>query len=393
MNDEESTQQNRREERYRATQRATLVGAVVNLLLSVAKVVLGFVGHSQSLIADGIHSLSDLLTDAMVLVAAKHGARAADEAHPYGHARIETVATVALGVFLLMVAGGLAWDAARRMASPELLWHPGWLAMAGAMLSIVAKESLYHYTVVVARRVRSDLLRANAWHHRSDSISSVIVVVGIAGSMVGMPYLDSLAAIGVAVMIGKIGWDLAHAGVRELIDTALEPEKVDAIRHTILSVDGVRALHLLKTRRMGGEALADVHILLSDPHMSVSEGHQISEAVRARVVSDIDDVSDVLVHIDPEDDEEAAPNRCLPLRRAALERLKGRWEAIDAAHHINKVNLHYLDGRLHVEIFLPLSLARDPERAEQLAAAFERASREDRDVGSVAVYFGQAAPS
>jgi len=386
-------QENRREERYRATQRVTLIGAVVNLLLSAAKVVLGFVGQSQSLIADGIHSLSDLLTDAMVLVAAKHGAREADEAHPYGHARIETVATVALGVFLLMVAGGLAWDAARRLASPQLLWHPGWLAMAGAVLSIVSKEALYHYTVVVARRVRSDLLRANAWHHRSDSISSVIVVVGIAGSMVGMPYLDSLAAIGVAVMIGKIGWDLAHAGVRELIDTALEPEKVDAIRHTILSVDGVKALHLLKTRRMGGEALADVHILLSDPHMSVSEGHQISEAVRARVVSDIDDVSDVLVHIDPEDDEETAPNRYLPLRRAALERLKGRWKAIDAAHHIHKVNLHYLDGKLHVEIFLPLSLARDPEQAEQLAASFERASREDRDVGSVAVYFGQAAPS
>ncbi len=383
-----SLETEQRERRYRAIRRVTVVGAVVNLLLSGVKVILGYLGQSQSLIADGVHSLSDLLTDALVLVAAKQGAREADESHPYGHARIETLATVALGTFLLLVAVGLAWDAARRIVSTELLWDPGWLALSGALISIFAKEALYHYTAAVARRVRSELLRANAWHHRSDAISSVVVVAGIGGTMAGISFLDALAAIGVAVMIAKIGWGLVHSGARELVDTALDPDKVAAIRDAILSVDGVKALHLLKTRRMGGEALVDVHVLLTDPRMSVSEGHQISEAARARVVSDIDDVSDVMVHIDPEDDERAAPNRYLPLRDQAMERLQALWAPIESARRIRKVNLHYLNGKLQVEVFLPLSEARTAQEAQALAAVFIRASKADEDVSRVTVYFG-----
>ncbi len=374
--------------RYFAMRRVTVIGGVVNLLLSGMKILLGYWGQSQALIADGVHSLSDLLTDVLVLMAARHSTRAADEEHPYGHGRIETAASVALGVFLLAVGVGIAWDAARRLATPELLWQPGWPALAGALMSIAAKEALYRYTVIVGERIRSDLLRANAWHHRTDAISSVVVVIGIGGAMAGMPYLDALAAIGVAAMIGKIGWDLAHRGFRELIDTALEPDKVDAIRQAILSVDGVQALHLLRTRRMGPEALVDVHIILADPQMSVSEGHQISETVRFRIIKQFEEISEVMVHIDPEDDELAAPNRYLPLRSTVLERLNSLWATIDSAHQIRKVNLHYLDGKLHVEIFLPLSALKGNADPDEVRRAFIQASKADKDVEEVSVYFG-----
>jgi len=377
-----------RDQRYLAMRRVTIVGALVNLLLAGVKIVLGVIGQSQALVADGVHSLSDLITDVLVLVAAKHSTRAADESHPYGHARIETAATVGLGAFLIAVAVGIGWDAAHRLVSPDLLLHPGVMALGGAIFSILANEGLYHYTVAVARRVRSQLLRANAWHHRSDAISSVVVVIGVGGSMAGVAYLDAAAAIVVAAMIAKIGWDLAHQGLRELIDTSLEPEKVEIIRDSILSVDGVKALHLLKTRRMGADALVDVHILLASARMSVSEGHQISEAVRARVMADVDDVAEVMVHIDPEDDEVAAPCRHLPLRQKAMARLEALWAPIDVARHIQRVNLHYLSGRLHVDVYLPLSVLQESRGAEDISAAFSRASKADKDVAEVHVYFG-----
>jgi len=377
-----------RDERYGAMRRVTIVGALANLLLAGVKILLGIIGQSQALVADGVHSLSDLITDVLVLVAAKHSTRAADESHPYGHARIETAATVGLGAFLIAVAVGIAWDAARRLVSPELLLHPGMVALLAAAFSILVNEGLYHYTAAVARRVRSQLLRANAWHHRSDAISSVVVVIGVGGAMAGIAYLDAVATIVVAVMIAKIGWELAHQGLRELIDTSLEPEKVETIRNSILSVDGVKALHLLKTRRMGVDALVDVHILLASARMSVSEGHHISETVRARVMADVDDVAEVMVHIDPEDDEVAAPSRYLPLRRKAMERLEALWAPIDVARHIQKVNLHYLSGRLHVDVYLPLSALQETHGAEEISAAFSRASKADKDVAEVHVYFG-----
>lgn len=376
-----------REARYGDTRTVTLVGAVVNLVLAAAKIAFGYLGQSQALIADGVHSLSDLLSDALVLFAAKHAAQEADEEHPYGHGRFETVATVALGAILLLVAAGISWDAINRMLEPESLLRPGWVALAAAVLSIFAKEALYQYTMVVARRVRSDLLRANAWHHRSDAVSSVVVVIGVVGVMAGFPILDALAAIGVALMVGKIGWDLAHSGVTELVDTALEPEVVERLRGSILAVDGVGDLHLLKTRRMGAEALVDVHILLDNPRLSVSEGHQISETVRYRLIKEFEEVSEVMVHIDPEDDEVVAPCRHLPLRGPLLARLRPLWQATACGEGVEGVNLHYLNGKVHVE--LVVGFARLPPRVEPAPCrqALAQALARDPDVGTVEVLF------
>ncbi len=372
--------------RYRTARRVTVVGAAVNLVLAVAKVVIGWLAHSQALIADGVHSLSDLASDAVVLLAAKHASREADREHPYGHGRIETAATVALGVALIAVGLGIAIDAGRHLLDPALLAVPGTAALAVAVASVLSKEWLYHYTVRVARALRSDMLRANAWHHRTDAVSSLVVLAGVGGAMAGFPYLDAVAAIGVAGFIVKIGWDLAFRSVRELIDTALEPERVEAIRRAILSVDGVRSLHMLRTRRMGPDALVDVHIQV-DPRLSVSEGHQIGETVRRRLIEQIDEVADVTVHVDPEDDAEGPRCEGLPLRAEVLERLGRRWAGIPAARRIEEVTLHYLDGRIHVDVTLPLDAARDRAEAETLARALREAAAGLEGIGEVHVHF------
>lgn len=354
--------------RYRETRKVTLIGALVNLLLAAGKIVFGFIGQSQSLIADGVHSLSDLASDGLVLLAAKHGSQDADEDHPYGHARIETAFTVGLGVLLIAVGAGIMIDAVHRLFDPNKLLHPGWLALGVAAISVVAKEALYWYTLLVAKKLRSNLLRANAWHHRSDAISSIVVIVGVAGTMAGLDYLDAIAAAGVALMIAKIGWDLSWHSIKELVDTGLDADRVEAIRNCILSVDGVRTLHMLRTRRMGQDALVDVHIMVP-PKVSVSEGHHISESVRSRVIHEIDEVTDVMVHIDPEDDETKPPSLKLPLRDELLDMLEEEWAKLPVARDIERVTLHYLDGKVSADVLMPLRVLKAHE-AETLKRDF-----------------------
>lgn len=373
--------------RYREVRVVTLVGAVANLILAVFKVLFGVIGSSQSLVADGIHSLSDLLSDAMVLFAAKHGAKEADDEHPYGHGRIETVFTVALGILLLLVAFGLSWDAVRRLFHPDLLTRPETITLWVALISVLSKEVLYHYTVRVARRIRSRLLEANAWHHRSDAVSSLVVIVGIGGTLAGLPYLDAIAAVGVALMIAKIGWELAWESVHELIDTGLAQSRVDEIRAAIQAFDGVEDQHLLRTRRMGGEALADVHIMV-DPMLSVSEGHFISETLRRRLIEQFDELQDVLVHIDPEDDQLHPVNTKLPSRRQLLAQLEPAWSHLPALKQRNKLTLHYLQGRIRVELMLPLSEYSDLEQKNNLQIELDRLAEGFDIIESIRVCYG-----
>lgn len=372
--------------RYRETIRVTLIGSVIDLLLGVLKLVFGFAAQSQALIADGIHSLSDLVTDGFVIFAAGHAHREADEDHPYGHGRIETVATVGLGIALIGVAIGLSLDAIRRLFHPDLLLQPGVMAIYVAVLSIVLKEAIYHYSMRIARKYRSDMLKANAWHSRTDAISSAIVVVGVAGSMAGLDYLDAIAAIGVAAMIAKIGWDLGWQALRELIDTGLASERVKLIENTIRSVDGVDALHLLRSRRMGGEAYIDVHIQVP-PRLSVSEGHQISETVRHELIDNIDEVTDVTVHIDPEDDEIAAPCGGLPSRDQVQKQLQEKLAAIPEARQIENLTLHYLNGRIELVMTLPLSVLSDLSAADQLRRKISDRIASVECIGAVKILF------
>ena len=379
------------DKRYSEARNITLIGAGVDLLLGVAKLVVGLLAHSQALIADGVHSLSDLATDFLVLFAAKHAHRAADAEHPYGHGRIETLATVVLGVALILVAVGITFDAARRLQHPDQLLQPGLLALLVALLSVIAKEAIYQYTARVARRLRSNMLMANAWHSRTDAISSIVVMIGVGGVMAGYPYLDAVAAIAVALMIAKIGWDLLWKSAQELIDTALDPDEVEAIRQTILAVEGVRDCHMLRTRVSGGDSLVDVHIMV-DPLLSVSEGHQIGEHVRLRLLAEQEHVNDVTVHIDPEDDEAESPSNRLPLRTEVMQRLQQQWAGLGLDEYLDRVVLHYLAGKIHVEVFLKAS-GDHPEQVHDLARAVHAAGLRAADIGSVQVFVGeQTAP-
>ncbi len=373
-------------ERYAAARRVTWVSVIVNLLLTVAQVIIGYLGNSQALVADGIHTLSDLLTDFMVLFALFHSKKAADAEHPYGHERIETATTLMLGIILFAVGAGIAVRAVLRMLETTALPTPDLMTLWVALFTLVAKEGLFRYLMHTANRLNSNMLRANAWHSRSDAISSLVVVAGIGGSLIGFAYLDAVAAIVVAVMIAKIAIDLGWQALRELVDTGLAAEDVDAIRQTILSVSGVKALHLLRTRRVGGQALADVHIIVDD-HVSVSEGHQISEAVRAKLIKEIAPMTDVMVHIDTEEDVEGPSCEGLPLRDEVLKRLDGYFHAIPEAHRIERVTLHYLDGHIDIGLLLPLSVVTNMATAQDLARRLAEAVQGDKDIGLVDVQF------
>jgi cation diffusion facilitator family transporter len=374
--------------RYREIRKVTLIGSAVDLSLGVVKLIVGFLANSQALIADGVHSLSDLATDFMVLFAAKHGSRDADEQHPYGHGRFETLATVALGIALIVVAAGITWDAADRLFNPDELLRPGILALLVGVISVIGKEWTYHYTMRLARKLKSNMLKANAWHSRSDAISSVVVVIGVGGTMAGLEYLDSVAAVLVGVMIGKIGWDLAWQSVHELVDTALDPERVNIIRQEILSVGGVCKLHMLRTRMMGGEALVDVHVIV-DPKLSVSEGHYIGETVRKHLIEEVDEIADVMVHVDSEDDERMKPSLDLPSRSQITKKLEECWTGMALASKIERVVLHYLDGKLDVEVCLAVDAVEQATNAE--LEALHRAACQADEIRELSIYF-RAAP-
>lgn len=367
-------------------QRVILKGLIVNIFLAAGQLVIGVLSHSAALEADGFHTLSDLLSDGLVLLAAHFGAKGADEDHPYGHARIETAGTFGLSLVLIGTGIGIALHAADELSSPHRSAAPGLAALVMALLAVGVKEGLFRYMHAAADRLRSPILHANAWHYRTDAFSSAVVVVGVAGSLLGARDMDAIAAIGVAILIIRMGASLAWQALRELVDTGLEGEKLAHIRRVIMSIDGVRTLHLLRSRRVGGRAFVDVHILV-DKNVSVSEGHQISEMVRLGLMRRIENMADVLVHIDPEDDEQAATNARLPLRSEVMARLEGYFAQIDEARAIESVTLHYLNGKLHIDIRLPLDLASDPIAARALQRRFQTAVAQDPQIADVQVCF------
>lgn len=336
-------------ERLAAAQRATWVSVFVNLALTVIQIVVGWVAHSQSLVAHGLHSFSDLLSDFLVLYASRQGAHPADEAHPYGHARVETAATLVLGVSLMLIGGGILWESGLRLQHVEALQAVEWSAFWVAVATVVSKEGLYRYLVRAAERLRSQLLAANALHTRADAASALVVVVGIGGALFGWRFLDLLAAALMGFMVLRMGGKLAWGALQELIDTGLDAAQVAAIRATLEGTPGVLGLHALRTRRMAHQALVDAHVLVN-PRISVSEGHRIAEAARARVLRDHSEVLDVLVHIDPEEDlpgRDAGALR-LPGREALLEQIGCLFEDLPAPE---RVVLHYLGGKVEAEIF------------------------------------------
>ncbi len=373
------TQTKKKQDRYKATRNVTLTGAIVNTFLSIAQLIGGYFAQSQALIADGIHTLSDLASDFVVLFAAKAASKDADDDHPYGHGRFETVATVILGVALGSVAIGIAMNAFGRLMNPEKLLQPQPLALLFVALAIVSKEGLYHYTMSVANRVDSKLLKANAWHHRSDAISSVLVAIGVAGSVfLKIPWLDATAAIIVAVMIFYMGLKLIMDSTMELVDTAWEPEKTDEIKEFIGDIEGVEEMHLLRTRKMGNSVLGDIHVQVN-PYLSVSEGHHIAESVMTKLRRNFPEMNDITVHIDPEDDEVASLSKTLPNRHDLMIKIYPHLQALNIDLAVHNINLHYVKGKIELEIIVNTQL---PGEAIQ---ALKEACKKLQEVRSLTV--------
>lgn len=337
--------------RHALTQHSTWVSVAVNIFLTAAQVIAGIFTHSQGLIADGLHSLSDLVCDFLVLVAAHFSKDPADESHPYGHGRVETAASFALGVILAATGAGIIWGAAVKLQHLDNLPAVAPLAIWVAILALLAKEGLFRYMLHYGEKLRSPMLIANAWHARSDAASSLVVAVGIGGNLMGFTFADSIAAVIVGFMIVRMGVVFSWEAVQELIDTGLSVEEVDAIRQVIVDTPGVASLHELRTRRMAHRSLVDAHVCV-DPRVSVSEGHRIAEMTRRRVLESHPVVSDVLVHVDVEDDHEHdTKSHTLPDRDAIL--LHHLPPLLGDLPEPERVVLHYLSGKVEVEIYLP----------------------------------------
>ncbi|MBS1191081.1 MAG: Cation efflux protein [Rhodocyclaceae bacterium] len=344
-------------ERLAEAQRATWASVVVNLVMTVAQVAVGWLAHSQSLVAHGLHSFSDLLSDFLVLYASRQGAHPADEQHPYGHARVETAATLILGVSLSVIGAGILWESGLRLQHVESLQAVQWSAFWVAVATVVLKEGLYRYLIRVAERLRSQLLAANALHTRADAASALVVVVGIGGALLGWRFLDLLAAALMGFMILRMGVVLAWGALQELIDTGLDQAQVHAIQETLAGTPGVLGLHGLRTRRMAHQALVDAHVLV-DPRISVSEGHRIAEAARDRVLKTHPEVLDVLVHIDPEEDQVESRLAAvhMPPREALLAHLEPFLQDLPRPE---RVVFHYLGGQVEAEVFVGREFFRD----------------------------------
>lgn len=341
--------------RYKVAKRVTLVSILINTLLGIAKIIIGYVGHSQALIADGIHSMADLFTDMMVLFAAKAGSHGPDQDHPYGHGRIETFFVILLAAFLILLGLGILTDAAIVIWKKKFTDIPDILVLIMAVVSIVANEILFRYMHRVGKKIHSNLLLANAWHHRGDAYSSLIVLIGAAGAMLGAYYLDALAAIVVSGMIIKMGVSMAWNSARELVDTGLNEQQSKEILAEIANIDGVRSVHQLRSRALAGKYFIDVHVQV-DPLISVSEGHYIGNQVYNHIRDTFREIKDVVIHIDPENDEEINPCDHLPRRQKIEKLLAKRWGHLPGFEKIIAIRLDYLAGKLYIQLFLPLSL-------------------------------------
>jgi len=307
--------------------RVTWVGLFVNLGLSAIKFALGLFGRSQAVVADAVHSLSDIATDAAVLVGVRFWSKPPDRDHPFGHRRIETLVTVGIAGALAAAALGLGYKAIVSMREPDI-GQPLRAVVVAPLLAIVSKEVLYRWTVRVGRRTGSMAVVANAWHHRSDAFSSVPVLLAVILARLNpaWAFADRVGAMVVSLFIIKVAWDVAKPALKELAGQAVGQADEDSIVDIVSHVEGVRDVHALRTRRYGGGILLDVHVLVP-ADMTVREGHDIAEEVKRQLLQDGPSVQDALVHIEPDEQSEKREHRTSNTeRRTPNERQRDRSE-------------------------------------------------------------------
>ncbi len=283
-------------EKQAAARRSTWASVAVNLALAAAQGIAGVLTHSQGLLADSMHSLSDLASDFVVLLALRHSRKAADDDHHYGHQRYENAASLVLGLLLFVVGAGMVWGAAVKIGQPQAT-DIAPAALSVALASLLIKELLFRYLLAVAQRVRSNLLVANAWHARSDAASSLVVAIGIGGHLLGFPLLDPIAAVIVGFMVARTGWSFLWEALHDLTDRAATAEETERIRREILDTPGILGVHDLRTRRTGDLLLVDAHLEVNGA-LTVEDGHRIAVDARRRVMAR-HPVLNMMTHVDP----------------------------------------------------------------------------------------------
>ncbi|MBM7583247.1 cation diffusion facilitator family transporter [Caldicoprobacter guelmensis] len=283
--------------RYDEGQKANKVGIITNILLTLIKLLAGFIAHSTAMIADAVESASDILTTIIVALGLKIATKPADPEHPYGHEKAEAISAKFVAGFLLIAGLAIGWKAVQHLITGDVE-PPGALALYAAILTIIIKETLFQYTILTAKKINSTALKANAWHYRSDALTSIITLIGIGAARLGYAVADPIAALVGTMLILKMAYEIYARSISELMDSSASQEKVEAIRQIILSVPKVKGIDLLKTRRHGNMIYVDVDIVV-DRHMSVLDGHNIADEVKNAVTSKIEDVKDVMVHVNP----------------------------------------------------------------------------------------------
>ena len=279
---------------------ASTVGIVGNILLSAFKLLAGIVGRSGAMVSDAVHSLSDVFATLIALIGVKLAGRGADKDHPYGHERCECVASLILGVILCATGIGIGYTGIKNIffSDGNTIAIPGKIALIAAVVSIVVKEAMFWYTRWCARRINSSAFMADAWHHRSDALSSVGALIGIAGARMGFPILDPVASIVICLFILKVAIDIFRDAIGKMTDTACSEEFEAAVRGCIREEDGVLGIDLLQTRKFGEKVYVDVEIAV-DGAQSLYEAHNIAESVHHRIEESFPSVKHVMVHVNP----------------------------------------------------------------------------------------------
>lgn len=284
-------------ERIKMANKVSLISIFGNVVLSVAKVLIGFIGRSNAIIADGIHSLSDVFSTIVALIGIRLANKEDDENHPYGHERIEPVMGKVLANILLITAIFMGYNGIKSIikGSHEV---PGTITIYAAVFSIVVKEWMYRYTVKVAKKIESSALLADAWHHRTDALSSIGSLLGVTGAILGYPILDSVAAIVISVFVAKVAIDIYLQSVKELIDSAADEDTIEDIKKIILGTEGVIQIDELKTRIHANKLYVDVEIAVNKD-LSLSTAHDIAEDVHEKIEKHIKKVKHCMVHVNP----------------------------------------------------------------------------------------------
>jgi len=302
----------RKGQRTDQIRRISWIGLIGNLFISGLKFVVGTLGSSQAVVADAVHSLSDMLTHIAILVGVRFWSSPADKSHPYGHRRIETIVTVGIGVALAGAAFLIGYRGVSTLRDEDIR-QPGWIAFIGAVISIVIKEILYRWTIHVGRREKSSAVIANAWHHRSDAFSSIPAALAVAIAAVNpeWSFVDHLGAVIVSLFIFHASWKIIKPAVEELSDIGAPSHIHELIQTAGMEIEGVANIHSIRSRLMGADIYVDLHITVAGA-MSVASGHDISEKVKARIMERIPDVIDVVVHLEPDDGHYLDENRQRP---------------------------------------------------------------------------------